>query len=384
MNHPFHRSLYYVSRAGQWAFLLRLAALAIFFVLWGAWLLSARVPNYRETTSARLEDDNSVNTIASPVSGKVVAVHSRLGEQVEAGQVLVEIDAAPQRYQLSEERARGRAIRDQFATILDEISVEQRKLEAARNSGRAMLDQAKAHERAGLISARVAAQESAQKAKLYSQGLISESEYQKAVGEAERLQAEAQALNHAIAQMTADEQVKENEIKGQIARLRSEMSRAQGAEATQSASVSRLTGEINRRLVTAPASGKLGEMQDLRAGAYIHEGERLGAIVPPGRLRAIAEFDPASALGWIKPEQRARIRLTGFPWAQYGFIPASVTGVANEVRDGKIRVELAIDPDFSPTIQLQHGLPGTVEVEVERVSPATLILRAAGKMVGSK
>ena len=34
------------------------------------------------------------------------------------------------------------------------------------------------------------------------------------------------------------------------------------------------------------------------------------------------------------------------------------------------------------TIPLQHGLPGTVEVEVERVSPATLVLREVGKHLG--
>jgi hypothetical protein len=28
-----------------------------------------------------------------------------------------------------------------------------------------------------------------------------------------------------------------------------------------------------------------------------------------------------------------------------------------------------------------HGLPGTVEIEVERVTPATLLLRVAGQVV---
>jgi hypothetical protein len=31
---------------------------------------------------------------------------------------------------------------------------------------------------------------------------------------------------------------------------------------------------------------------------------------------------------------------------------------------------------------LQHGLPGTVEVEVERISPATLVLREVGTHLG--
>jgi hypothetical protein len=32
---------------------------------------------------------------------------------------------------------------------------------------------------------------------------------------------------------------------------------------------------------------------------------------------------------------------------------------------------------------MQHGLPGTVQVEVERISPASLLLRVVGKGFGS-
>ncbi|HKV41411.1 MAG TPA: HlyD family efflux transporter periplasmic adaptor subunit [Blastocatellia bacterium] len=384
MSRPFDRSLHYVDARTTGGVVLRFAALTICFTLWSVWLLFARVPNYQQAASARLEDDNSVDPITSLVSGKVVAIHAKLGEQVQAGQILLDIDATPQRLELTEEKTRKDAAHDQLAIIRDEIATSERKLQEATESRRASMEEGKARERAALVSARVAAEEAAQDAKLFSEGLISQAEYDKAKGEVERLQAEAQALNHALAQVSADGLAKEDEIKAEITRLQAQLTQVRGTEATQSASVNRLAGEIERRQVTAPGAGTLGEMEDLRPGAYVREGERLGAIVPSGKLRAVADFDPSSALGWIKPGQRARIRLTGFPWAQYGFIPASVTNVASEIRDGKIRVEMAIDPGFRSSIRLEHGLPGTVEVEVERVSPATLILRAAGKLVDSK
>ena len=56
--------------------------------------------------------------------------------------------------------------------------------------------------------------------------------------------------------------------------------------------------------------------------------------------------------------------------------------VSSELRDGSIRVEMAIADDTPEGLPLQHGLPGTAEVEVERVSPAALVLRAAGKILG--
>ena len=58
-----------------------------------------------------------------------------------------------------------------------------------------------------------------------------------------------------------------------------------------------------------------------------------------------------------------------------------MTSVASEIRDGRVRVELAAHPDPGSQIPLQHGLPGTVEVQVERISPVMLVLRAAGRLV---
>jgi membrane fusion protein (multidrug efflux system) len=98
----------------------------------------------------------------------------------------------------------------------------------------------------------------------------------------------------------------------------------------------------------------------------------------------IAEFQPADALGKVHPGQHATLRLQGFPWAQFGTVPAEVSRVAGDIRDGKVRVELAVNPVAGSRIPLQHGLPGSVEVEVERISPLALVLRSAGQVLGSR
>jgi uncharacterized membrane protein (UPF0127 family) len=116
-------------------------------------------------------------------------------------------------------------------------------------------------------------------------------------------------------------------------------------------------------------------------GTVVREGDRLGAVVPPGMLKIMADFLPPAALGRIQPGQPARLRLEGFPWAQYGAVSATVASVANEVRNGQVRVELTVHPDAAPLIPLQHGLPGTIEIAVDHVSPATLVLRTAGLLV---
>jgi hypothetical protein len=76
------------------------------------------------------------------------------------------------------------------------------------------------------------------------------------------------------------------------------------------------------------------------------------------------------------------LRLDGFPWTEYGSISATVTHVGSEVRDGRIRVELAVNTNSVNRIPMQHGLPGTVHVQVERISPASLVLRVVGRGFG--
>jgi hypothetical protein len=44
-------------------------------------------------------------------------------------------------------------------------------------------------------------------------------------------------------------------------------------------------------------------------------------------------------------------------------------------------VQSSGDLDGASPIPLQHGLPGTVKVQVERVAPAILVLWAAGKLL---
>ena len=100
--------------------------------------------------------------------------------------------------------------------------------------------------------------------------------------------------------------------------------------------------------------------------------------MPSGGLHIVAAFLPADAFGRIHAGQPARLRLQGFPFTQYGSVHAVVSSVARELRDGRVRVELAL-AEPTTSVPMQHGLPGTVEVEIEQISPIALVLRAAGR-----
>jgi membrane fusion protein (multidrug efflux system) len=85
----------------------------------------------------------------------------------------------------------------------------------------------------------------------------------------------------------------------------------------------------------------------------------------------------------VRAGQTARLRMFGFPWTKYGILLAEVDRVGNEPKDGLIRVELVLRSPQRTNIPLQHGLPGSAEVEVERVSPFALVLDAAGRFLMS-
>jgi multidrug resistance efflux pump len=165
-----------------------------------------------------------------------------------------------------------------------------------------------------------------------------------------------------------------------VQRVRGTQTRLEGEAVTAEAALRRFEYEVERRLFRAPIEGRIAEAADLRIGAVVHEGDRLAAIVPAGVLRIVAQFPPASAIGRVRAGQHGRVRLSGFPWTEYGSLEASVSGVAAEVRDGMVRVEMTVDslPAALPSHSMTHALPGIVEIEVERVHPASLVLRTLG------
>jgi len=75
--------------------------------------------------------------------------------------------------------------------------------------------------------------------------------------------------------------------------------------------------------------------------------------------------------------QHARLRLEGFPWAQYGSVTATVTNVASEIRDAASVWKWRSMP-IPALVFLFSTAAGLGEVQIETLSPASLVLRTAG------
>src|SRR5688572_6516406 len=69
---------------------------------WIAWTVLARIPVYESSAIARLEVAREPHPVQAPVAGRVAASTMNLGRRVEAGDVLFEVDVAPQQLELKQ------------------------------------------------------------------------------------------------------------------------------------------------------------------------------------------------------------------------------------------------------------------------------------------
>ena len=366
---------------GRWALPGLLMACALLGA-WGTWFVTARVTMYEVTQSARLEVDQAVHPIATPVAGRLVVTHLVVGRAVEAGEVLAELDAEAPQLQYDEARAQLTALTTQRQARSQESLAEQAAQQDERRAAPVALDEARARSREAEVAARATAAQADIYTRLDARGLASRLELLRTTADAGQKQAAADALRLAVSRLERDQRTKDSDRTARLTQFRREVTRLDGEIRTAEASLARLAHTIDQTRVRAPVTGTLGEVAALQPGAVVRQGDTLGVVLPAGSLRVVATFLPGLALGRVQPGQPARLRLDGFPWAQYGSLAATVMSVATEARDGVIRVELRLDRQGPTTIPLQHGLPGTVEVEVERVSPATLVLREVGTRLG--
>jgi len=348
-----------------------------------AWAILGRVTVYETSRQARLEVKIAAHAVAAPVGGRVVENRLTVGHEVKAGDILVVLDAEAERRALALARARRTALGGRQRALQDEIAAEQ----AAAQVHQKARPHALAEGQAKVSGAKMRARFTSQQVELLSQlrkgGTVSPLELAKGVADNESAAAEVRSLEFGLVRLEHDLLTEESDRRTRLAKLQREAAELEGDLAVEEANASRLDNEIALRTIRAPLSGQVGEAAEYRPGSVVRAADKVGAIVPPGNVHAVGLF-PAAAVGRIHRGQAARLRLHGFAWTQYGTLGATVKDIGTEAKDGLIRVELALDPDQASRIPREHGLPGEVEVEIERVAPALLVLRAAGHLLTAR
>lgn len=360
----------------------RTAAIGIIVLLaaaavWSLWLFRAHVTVYEVSNKTRLEIRGAAFPIHSALAGKIAAVEGRLGQNVTKGTILFRLDAALEEKQLATARVRLAAIDPQIESTTGELRATRGAVLAEVAAGGAAARQAKARSQEANIQAELAAKEADRYKRLND--AVSPMEIERVRTNAEIRRATYKTSSLDVRRLRSEQRTRRRTGEVRVAALRRELATLAGEKLALLAMVAELEQLLERRNIRAPADGYVGELQPLHAGSYVAEGAKLGTLMPTGELMLVAEFEPASALGRIRRDQSAELRLTGFPWLEFGAVKARVTQVATEARDGTVRVELELLQGQKSLIPFQHGLPGSVEIAVESITPAELLLRSLGR-----
>jgi membrane fusion protein (multidrug efflux system) len=280
---------------------------------------------------------------------------------------------------MRQENVHAQGLDLEVARLRPQVAAEQSARTEEQRTAQLSLEEADGRVREAEAASKYADAELSREQKMKEAGLVPPRDLERIDAEASRLRAAFENTETAARRLPQEQATRDRERDVRIQRLYSEISALEEQRNTVNAGLQGLRYEVERRQIRAPIDGRIGECMTLRPGSVVEEAESLASIVPSGQLRVVAQFPAEAALGRIRTGQSATLRLDGYPWAEFGSVSATVARVAQEIRDGKVRVELAINPSARFRGRLEHGMPGTIEVAVEYVTPLALVMRTTGQ-----
>jgi membrane fusion protein (multidrug efflux system) len=373
---PFSRSLRALDDEPR--FFIRSFGLAVTLLAcaWCIWFFRGRVRVTVSVANARIEAAQVGHPLQAPVGGYLIRVLGQLGARVHEGDVVFELDGSTEEREHNKNLTEQRALQAQTAALKQEIRAVESALAAQSDATQVYVAEAELRKREAEELARFREEQRSQKLDLANAGLLSQADLAQSTADATQQRTEAETRAVAAERIRADQHVSRAERMEKLASLRGDTASLEGKLLTLGTELAEIDYRREQRRVRAPVDGSLGEMVPVTVGSFVHQGDTLGTVIPGGDLRIVANLPPEDAFGRVHAGQRARMRLAGFPWTQYGALTARVTRVAEEVRDGLVRVELAI---IESRVPLQHGLNGSIEIEIERAAPSALLWRASGR-----
>jgi membrane fusion protein (multidrug efflux system) len=345
--------------------------------IWVIWALFSEVAVYRSSQKARLEAGAGSVRVASVASGRITGAYLQIGNHVQEKDILLQLDPTQEKILADKARARVETLAPQVESLQRELGLEADAVVQGGSSERSAESEVLDRLRAAQADLAFAEADLARENKAFADGVTPQVVRDKAETTMRVKRAAAESVQHESEALVASHhehgdsrrRLKE-QLERQHSELASDLAAAKSELAQHELAIEHLT-------IRAPIAGELGEVQaTLRPGAVVHEGDVIATVVPSGRLHVIADYGP-EAIGRVRPGQHAFMRLDGFPWTHYGTVGATVTNVASELRDNAIRVELALDPDTK--LEPKNGMTGTVDIEIDRVSPLRLFLQMIGE-----
>jgi multidrug resistance efflux pump len=328
-----------------------------------AWGVLARVPVYVVALHTPLALDPALQVVMTPVAGQVRVTHLQVGREVEAGDVLVELDSTVQRLQLEEAQQHLVALEAHRTARLQEGAALEAAWQATTQAAQTAHQEAQSrHDDA--VRALQVAQEKVQR--LGPLSSLADLQPQKTI--VETTHRSLQQLEHA-------QQVQAAEWRARLAQHQREVVVLEGDLAVATARLAQHASALEGTTLRASSAGRLGAVAALLPGTVVQAGAWLGVLGPPGAFLVTAAVPPAVAGRHLRAGQPAWLRVPSAPGRPAGTLPATVAQVAEAGPDVSVRVVLRLSPETLVQWPLQPLAVGTVVVEVDQRAPITRAIR---------
>ena len=391
-------------RVAMWM-LIGFAALAVLWASFGQIDVVA-------TASGKVVPNDRSKTIQPFEAATVKAIHVTDGQQIKAGDVLIELDATSAQADLDRVRgdlavarlqaARGQAMLAALdgrrtltlvrpAEIEDEKFAEAQRLLAGQMAGYSArlsrIDAEAAKRRAELRSTQelvrkleqtlpITMQRAQDFKNLVDQNFVSRHGYLER--EQARIEQESDLAN--LRSRLEEIEASLREVRGQQAELLAETRRisldsiTDGQQKAAALAQDLLKADSRSKLLrlTSPVDGTVQQLTVHTIGGVVTPAQPVMVIVPQEKVLEVEAFLENKDIGFVRPNQDAEVKIETFQYTKYGTIHAKVTSVSHDaindekrglIYSARIKMEKAtINVDGAP-VSLSPGMAVSVEIK---------------------
>ena len=305
-----------------------------------SWLALARTEEVILAVG-KLEPEGDVKEIQIPSGGVIHSILVKNGQNVKAGQPLIQLDEEASREQLISIQKSFEEIKLQLTQNTGQINAKTAELKKTKELTNQKINSALSSlSLEEMILARLHA--------LAEEGAVPDLQYLQQKNTVEEVKGEIREY-----EIDGDRQV--FQITQQLEQLNSERSELNQklAQLDAEAAESRMLNKY--KLIKSPVSGVVFDLKPTSPGFTSQNIEPALKIVPFDKLEADVEI-PSNKIGFIKPGQKADISIDSFPASDFGSLQGTVISVGSD----------ALPPD--PQNQKnQYRFPATIELNSQQL-----------------
>lgn len=375
---PFEQTLLVLRResaSGRYFVGGMLVFLLVVWVVAAGWLV---LPVQLASSDGGLVSSGASARLLSPSSQRIKTVSVTLGQQVAAGDILLEFDTQAltldldsTELQLEQQRLQQKSVREQREGLRTQWLEQQRSAQQELARLRSKIAQAQS-------KIEYARKAEALYGQLRTERRIDKLQYEQAAATLAQEQLELGAVNATLAKTQAELELTDSQNSAQQAQLeeREALLAQQGADLARARD--QLLLEVERSTLLAPFAGTVGALAESAKGSVLPLDSWVLTLLPMQAPQFKARFPVRNAGGRIAPGQPAQIELYALPWVEHGTLAAEVLRVGQVPNDDHIEVVFELQastPQSALFEQLQQGLQGRVRVEVGALTLAQRFMR---------